>query len=62
MLYWVARPSSVLDQLRLFSQALFNYANPTAPAPLEFTYANWQQAWQQAAMLAQDERLAIFVD
>lgn len=61
-LYWVAEPSSTLDQLRSFSQAIYNFANPNAPAPLDFTYANWQQAWQQVAALAQNERLALFVD
>ena len=61
-LYWVADPSSALDHLRSFSQAIYNFANPQAPAPLEFTYATWQQAWQQVANLAQTERLALFID
>ena len=62
VLYWVAEPSSALDQLRSFSQAVYNFANPGAPAPMDFTYANWNQAWQQVAALAQGERLALFVD
>ena len=62
MLYWVAEPSSALDQLRSFSQAIYNFANPNAPAPADFTYANWNQAWQQVAVLAQRERLALLVD
>ena len=53
---------SALDQLRSFSQAIYNFANPNATAPLHFTYANWNQAWQEVAMLAQGERLALFVD
>lgn len=61
-LYWVAEPSSAFDQLRSFSQALYNFANPDAPAPDDFTYVSWQQAWQQVAALAQRERLALFVD
>jgi len=61
-LYWVAEPSSKLDQLRSFSQALYNFANPQTPAPPEFTYASWQQAWQQVANLAQTERLALYID
>jgi hypothetical protein len=48
--------------LRSFSQAIYNFANPQAPAPAEFTYATWQQAWQQVANLALTERLALFVD
>jgi hypothetical protein len=62
VLYWVAEPSSALDQLRSFSQAVYNFANPAAPAPLDFTYATWSQAWQQVAALAQSERLALFID
>ena len=62
VLYWVAEPSSALDQLRSFSQAVYNFANPQAPAPEDFTYANWQQAWQQVAALAQIERLALLLD
>lgn len=61
-LYWVAEPSSTLDQLRSFSQAVYNFANPQTPAPPDFTYANWQQAWEQVATLAQTERMALFVD
>ena len=61
-LYWVATPSSPLVQLRAFSQAIYNTANPEAPAPEEFTYATWEQAWRQVANLARAERIAVFVD
>ena len=61
-LYWMAEPASAADQLRSFSQSLYNFANPNAPAPLDFSYATWEQAWQQVAVLAQRERLALFVD
>lgn len=62
VLYWVAEPSSARDQLRSFSQAVYNFANPKAPAPEDFSYASWQQAWEQVAALAQHERLALLVD
>jgi uncharacterized protein len=61
-LYWMAEPSSALDQLRSFSQAIYNFANPHAPAPPEFTYITWEQAWTQVANLARAERLALFMD
>jgi uncharacterized protein len=61
-LYWVAEPTSALDQLRSFSQALYNFNHPDTPAPLEFTYANWEQALQQAASMAKEERLALLID
>jgi len=61
-LYWVAEPTSALDQLRSFSQALYNFEHPDTPAPLEFTYANWEQALQHVAKLASDRRLALLID
>lgn len=61
-LYWVATPSSPLAQLRSFSQAVYNAANPDAPAPDDFTYTTWEQAWRQVANLAKGERLAVLVD
>lgn len=61
-IYWVAEPTSALDQLRSFSQALYNYATPDEPAPLDFTYANWEQAFRQVALLAATEKLVLFID
>lgn len=61
-LYWVAEPTSTYDQLRFFSQTLYNFANPQSPAPEGFTYANWGQAFQQIARLSQQERLAVMID
>lgn len=46
-IYWVASPDSALVQLRSFSQVVYNFANPVAPAPESFTYASWEQAWQE---------------
>ena len=61
-LYWMAEPSSAVDQLRSFSQALANFADPEETAPLDFTYANWEQAFRQVALLAQGQRMALFID
>jgi AAA+ ATPase superfamily predicted ATPase len=36
--------------------------NPGSLAPDGFTYANWDQAFQQIARLAKDQRLALFID
>ncbi len=44
VLYWVAEPSSALDQLRSFSQAIYNFATPNAPAPANFTYAKLESS------------------
>ncbi len=61
-IYWVAEPSSALHQLRSFSQTIFNFGHPGSAAPQDFTYASWQQAFEEVARLAQEERLALFVD
>jgi uncharacterized protein len=61
-LYWVAAADSPLAQLRSFSQAVYNFANPHSPAPASFAYASWEQAWQEVARLAAGERLALFID
>lgn len=61
-LYWVAEPTSAYDQLRAFSQALYTFANPTTPPPPTFTYATWEQALDQVAALARQERLALLLD
>jgi len=61
-LYWVATHTSSANQLRSFSQAVYNFANPDTPAPENFSYTNWKQAFQQVALLAEKERLALFID
>jgi hypothetical protein len=61
-IYWVAEPTSALHQLRSFSQMLYNFGHPDNQAPLNFTYANWEQAFNEVARLAQGERLALFID
>lgn len=61
-LYWMAEPTSAVDQLRSFSQAIANFADPEEQAPLDFTYANWEQALKQVALLAKGQRAALFID
>lgn len=61
-LFWTADPDSKAAQLRSFSQALFNFSFPGSPAPETFTYASWDQAFQQVAALAQSERLCLAID
>jgi uncharacterized protein len=60
-IYWVAAPTSSLDQLRSFSQALFHFDTGQA-APDTFTYANWQQAFSQLGRVAQQKRVAVALD
>lgn len=61
-IYWVAEPSSALHQLRSFSQTIYNFSHPDAPAPRDFAYSDWEQAFAEVARLAKDERLALFID
>ncbi len=61
-LYWVAEPMSALDQLRSFSQALYNFSQPHAPVPMDITYSNWEQAFWHVAELAKNQRVALLLD
>ena len=61
-LYWVAEPMSALDQLRSFSQALYNFSQPHAPVPMDISYSNWEQAFWHVAELAKNQRMALFID
>ena len=60
-LYWVAEPTSSFDQLRSFSQALYNFEENES-APEDFSYASWKQALQQIGRMAQEKRLAVVLD
>ncbi len=61
-IYWVAEPSSALHQLRSFSQTIYDFSHPDTPAPRNFAYADWGQAFEEVARLAQEEKLALFID
>jgi hypothetical protein len=61
-LYWVADPTSTADQLRLFSQFIYNFATPGTPAPANFSFGSWQQALEQVARLAEHRRFALLLD
>ncbi len=60
-LYWVAEPTSSVDQLRSFSQALFGFES-SSPVPEDFSYGSWAQAFEQAARMAKYERFALVLD
>lgn len=60
-LYWVAEPTSSKDQLRSFSQALFNFESNSS-VPDDFSYSTWNQAFEQAARIAKQERMALILD
>ena len=62
VLFWTAEPTSRLDQLRSFSQAVSNFRHPDMPVPAAFTYASWEHVFRELAQLAQDERLVVILD
>lgn len=61
-LYWVATPDSALAQLRSFSQSVYSFGHPNVTVPDSFTFASWEQAWEELVQLAAQERLAVFID
>jgi len=62
VLYWVASPTSPTAQLRSFSQAVYEFANPGVPFSGEFTYSTWEQAWREVSNLTRESRIALFMD
>ena len=61
-LYWMAEATSAFDQLRSFSQAVADFEDPDVTAPLDLTYPNWEYALRRVARMAQNRRVALFID
>jgi AAA+ ATPase superfamily predicted ATPase len=60
-LYWVAEPTSSVEQLRSFSQALYEFDNGT-PAPEDFSYNTWKHAFGQVARISKGGRFTLVLD
>ncbi|HPH98297.1 MAG TPA: ATP-binding protein [Anaerolineaceae bacterium] len=61
-IFFVAEQDSRDSLLRQFSQIIYRKAFPNLPVPETFTFASWEQAWNQIGDLAQRERLVVFID
>lgn len=61
-LYWVAPAISPVEQLRSFSQAIYHFSHPETQVPDGFAYYSWKDAFDELALLAQDQRLALLID
>ncbi|MEM7538958.1 MAG: ATP-binding protein [Chloroflexota bacterium] len=61
-LYWGATQTSRVNQLRRFSQALWQFMNPDAAIDPAFSYASWDAAFAEVKRLAQEERLVLILD
>ncbi len=59
--FWIAAPTSSVDQLRSFSQAVFRFESQSQP-PADMSYGDWPTAFQALARLAENERLAVIID
>lgn len=61
-LYWMASQTSATNQLRNFSQALFQFLNPDTAVTPTFSYPSWDTAFAEVARLAADQRVVIVLD
>lgn len=60
--FWTADRTSAATQLRLFSQIIQSFIEPTQIIPPDFTYASWDLLFNELARLAQQERLVVVLD
>ncbi|MFM8321647.1 MAG: ATP-binding protein [Chloroflexota bacterium] len=60
-LFFLAEPTSSVDQLRSFSQAIFRFESQSQP-PADMTYGNWRTAFEALARLAEQQRLVVIID
>ena len=61
-IFFVSEQDSKEALLRQFSQVVYKKAFPTLPVPETFSFANWDQVWNQIGELAGSERLVVFID
>ncbi len=61
-IFFVADQDSKESLLRQFSQIVYQKAFPNLPVPDLFSFANWDQVWNQIGELARRERLVVVID
>ncbi|MCB8943990.1 MAG: ATP-binding protein [Ardenticatenaceae bacterium] len=61
-LYWMASQTSATNQLRNFSQALFQFLNPNTAVTPTFSYPSWDAAFAEVARRAAEQRVVIVLD
>ncbi len=61
-LYWMASQTSATNQLRNFSQALFQFLNPETTVTPTFSYPSWDAAFAEVARMATTQRIVIVLD
>ena len=60
--YWMATQTSATNQLRHFSQALFQFLNPGTASTPTFSYPSWDAALAEVARLAARQRVVVVLD
>ncbi|MEN6522303.1 MAG: ATP-binding protein [Anaerolineaceae bacterium] len=60
--FWVAEPTSSVDQLRSFSQAIFRFESPQSQPPQDMSYGNWRTAFETLARISEKERIVVIID
>lgn len=60
--YWVATQTSTVNQLRSFSQAVYNFLNPGSSIDPTFSYASWEAAFEEIQRATLQERLVVILD
>jgi uncharacterized protein len=60
--YWMASQTSAANQLRGFSQALFQFLNPETRIEPTFSYTSWDAAFAEIARAAAGKRLVVVLD
>lgn len=61
-LYWGATQTSSTNQLRKFSQAIWQFIHPDATADPAFSYGSWEAAFVEIERLAAQERFVLILD
>lgn len=61
-LYWMASQTSATNQLRSFSQALFQFLNPGTAVTPAFSYPTWDAALTEVARFAASQRVVVVLD
>ena len=61
-IFFVSEQDSKESLLRQFSQVVYKKAFPNLSIPDTFSFANWDQVWNQIGELAKQERLVVFID
>ncbi len=61
-IYWSAPTTTAKQQLQLFSQAVRVFESPDRSIPVDFTYASWDEVFDEILRLAEHDSLVVVLD